>query len=158
MKYLYPYECDQHHLSTPAELQAAIDGNRREGRRAGYNQFDAQMQSQALQAIKYENRPVTQAQQIQHMQQMQQLQQQIQQQQQQQQIAPLSLVTHAAAVAAGAAAGAMPGQMNGIAMNGAMPGMPQIPTDYNERMLEYIKMLQSQAKEMRKYSRTIAIL
>lgn len=36
MKYLYPYECEKLHLSSPQELQAAIDGNRREGRRAGY--------------------------------------------------------------------------------------------------------------------------
>ncbi|XP_043475748.1 protein dead ringer-like isoform X2 [Leptopilina heterotoma] len=39
MKYLYPYECDRRHLSTPAELQAAIDGNRREGRRSSYGAY-----------------------------------------------------------------------------------------------------------------------
>lgn len=33
MKYLYPFECETLGLSTPAELQAAIDGNRREGHR-----------------------------------------------------------------------------------------------------------------------------
>uniref|UniRef100_A0A4W5MBR4 AT-rich interactive domain-containing protein 3 n=1 Tax=Hucho hucho TaxID=62062 RepID=A0A4W5MBR4_9TELE len=33
MKYLYPYECEKKGLSSPGELQAAIDGNRREGRR-----------------------------------------------------------------------------------------------------------------------------
>ena len=33
MKYLYPYECEKEKLSSPAELQAAIDGNPREGRR-----------------------------------------------------------------------------------------------------------------------------
>ena len=33
MKYLYPYECDKLSLSAPDELQSAIDGNRREGRR-----------------------------------------------------------------------------------------------------------------------------
>lgn len=33
MKYLYPYECEKKRLSSPGELQAAIDGNRREGRR-----------------------------------------------------------------------------------------------------------------------------
>ncbi|EAT37345.1 AAEL010648-PA [Aedes aegypti] len=42
MKYLYPYECEKKNLSTPAELQAAIDGNRREGRRSSYGQFDSQ--------------------------------------------------------------------------------------------------------------------
>ncbi|THD24353.1 AT-rich interactive domain-containing protein 3A [Fasciola hepatica] len=39
MKYLYPYECDTLGLSTPGELQAAIDGNRREARRSSYS-FD----------------------------------------------------------------------------------------------------------------------
>ena len=33
MKYLYPFECETLGLSIPAELQAAIDGNRREGHR-----------------------------------------------------------------------------------------------------------------------------
>lgn len=46
MKYLYPYECEKKKLSTPAELQAAIDGNRREGRRTSYGQFESQMQQQ----------------------------------------------------------------------------------------------------------------
>ena len=36
MKYLYPFECEKEGLSNPAELQAAIDGNRREGRRPTY--------------------------------------------------------------------------------------------------------------------------
>lgn len=44
MKYLYPYECEKKNLSTPSELQAAIDGNRREGRRSSYGQFDSQIQ------------------------------------------------------------------------------------------------------------------
>lgn len=39
MKYLYPYECDRRALSTPGELQAAIDGNRREGRRSNYGAY-----------------------------------------------------------------------------------------------------------------------
>lgn len=46
MKYLYPFECDRLKLSTPVELQAAIDGNRREGRRSTYTQFDTHMQNQ----------------------------------------------------------------------------------------------------------------
>ncbi|XP_006898608.1 PREDICTED: AT-rich interactive domain-containing protein 3C [Elephantulus edwardii] len=37
MKYLYPYECETRALSSPGELQAAIDSNRREGRRQGYS-------------------------------------------------------------------------------------------------------------------------
>ncbi|XP_062038395.1 AT-rich interactive domain-containing protein 3A [Lepus europaeus] len=36
MKYLYPYECEKRGLSSPSELQAAIDSNRREGRRQGF--------------------------------------------------------------------------------------------------------------------------
>ncbi|XP_050799223.1 AT-rich interactive domain-containing protein 3C [Gopherus flavomarginatus] len=36
MKYLYPYECERQALSSPGELQAAIDSNRREGRRQSF--------------------------------------------------------------------------------------------------------------------------
>ncbi|CAD5207088.1 unnamed protein product [Bursaphelenchus okinawaensis] len=32
-KYLYDFECEQEHLSSPADLHAAIEGNKREGRR-----------------------------------------------------------------------------------------------------------------------------
>jgi len=53
MKYLYPYECEKKNLSTPGELQAAIDGNRREGRRSSYGQFDSQMQGQLQMVIIY---------------------------------------------------------------------------------------------------------
>ena len=40
MKYIYPYECEKLKLSSPAELQMAIDGNRREGRRPSYGGYD----------------------------------------------------------------------------------------------------------------------
>lgn len=47
MKYLYPYECEKKNLSSPQELQAAIDGNRREGRRSSYGAFgDGSMPTQ----------------------------------------------------------------------------------------------------------------
>lgn len=36
MKYLYPFECEKKSLSSPGQLQAAIDSNRREGRRPSY--------------------------------------------------------------------------------------------------------------------------
>ncbi|XP_008304466.1 AT-rich interactive domain-containing protein 3A-like [Stegastes partitus] len=36
MKYLYPFECEKKGLSSPGELQAAVDSNRREGRRPSY--------------------------------------------------------------------------------------------------------------------------
>uniref|UniRef100_A0A2K5CTV6 AT-rich interactive domain-containing protein 3 n=1 Tax=Aotus nancymaae TaxID=37293 RepID=A0A2K5CTV6_AOTNA len=37
MKYLYAYECEKKALSSPAELQVATDGNRREGWRPSYS-------------------------------------------------------------------------------------------------------------------------
>ncbi|XP_054880901.1 AT-rich interactive domain-containing protein 3A-like [Poeciliopsis prolifica] len=37
MKYLYPYECEKQRLSSPGELQAAIDSNRRESRRQNFS-------------------------------------------------------------------------------------------------------------------------
>ncbi|KAM6960647.1 AT-rich interactive domain-containing protein 3B [Aplochiton taeniatus] len=37
MKYLYPFECEKKGLSSQGELQAAIDSNRREGRRPSYS-------------------------------------------------------------------------------------------------------------------------
>lgn len=53
MKYLYPYECEKKNLSTPSELQAAIDGNRREGRRSSYGAFgDGSMPTQ-LQMVSF---------------------------------------------------------------------------------------------------------
>ena len=39
MKYLYPLECEKMKLSSPSELQNAIDGNRREGRRSSYGNY-----------------------------------------------------------------------------------------------------------------------
>jgi hypothetical protein len=44
MKYLYPYECEKRQLSSPTELQAAIDGNRREGRRSSYGTYAEMVQ------------------------------------------------------------------------------------------------------------------
>jgi hypothetical protein len=38
-KYLYPLECRKKNLSNPTELQAAIEGNKREGRRGSYGSF-----------------------------------------------------------------------------------------------------------------------
>ncbi|CAB3382221.1 Hypothetical predicted protein [Cloeon dipterum] len=41
MKYLFPYECAKRNLATKEELDLAIDGNRREGRRTSYgSQYD----------------------------------------------------------------------------------------------------------------------
>lgn len=60
------------------------------------------------------------------------------------QMSPLSLVSHAAVVAAAAA---VPG--HNAHMNIGMPGMPPIPAEYNERMMEYLKLIQNTTKEMR---------
>ena len=48
MKYLYPFECEKRGLSSPAELQCAIDGNRREGRRSSYGTYGDMMQPPML--------------------------------------------------------------------------------------------------------------
>lgn len=40
MKYLYHYECEKKNFSSPGELQSAIDGNRREGRRSSYTAYN----------------------------------------------------------------------------------------------------------------------
>lgn len=54
MKYLYPYECDKKHFSQPDELQQAIDGNRREGRRSSYCHYgQANQQHQQQQQSAY---------------------------------------------------------------------------------------------------------
>eukprot|EP00096_Caligus_rogercresseyi_P016865 TRINITY_DN995_c0_g1_i2.p1 TRINITY_DN995_c0_g1~~TRINITY_DN995_c0_g1_i2.p1 ORF type:complete len:540 (+),score=192.75 TRINITY_DN995_c0_g1_i2:142-1761(+) len=41
-KYLYPLECMQRNLSNPNELQMAIEGNKREGRRSSYGPYSAE--------------------------------------------------------------------------------------------------------------------
>ncbi|XP_076033411.1 uncharacterized protein LOC143020683 isoform X7 [Oratosquilla oratoria] len=48
MKYLYPYECEKMKFSNPAELQSAIDGNRREGRRSSYGTYGDMVQPPLL--------------------------------------------------------------------------------------------------------------
>lgn len=59
-KYLYPYECEKHNISTEAELQAAIENNKRDGSRRStsqsYNQFNTpppQSHHQQLQMVSY---------------------------------------------------------------------------------------------------------
>ena len=38
-KYLYPFECTKKSFSNPTELQSAIEGNKREGRRGSYGAY-----------------------------------------------------------------------------------------------------------------------
>ncbi|MFH4973550.1 hypothetical protein AB6A40_000259 [Gnathostoma spinigerum] len=47
-KFLYDYECEKEGLSNPADLQQAIDGNRREGRRNTANNTDYSQLSYTL--------------------------------------------------------------------------------------------------------------
>ncbi|GAB0100015.1 Protein dead ringer [Sergentomyia squamirostris] len=118
MKYLYPYECAKMNLSTKEELTAAIDGNRREGRRSSYGQFDPQMQGQ-LQMPSVQRSSVTSN---------------------IQQMSPLSLVTHGNAPSAHH-------RLMGAPTVGQMPNM--VPHELEQRMMEYIKLIQS-AKEPRR--------
>ncbi|KAK3853500.1 hypothetical protein Pcinc_039970 [Petrolisthes cinctipes] len=64
MKYLYPLECEKMKLSNPAELQCAIDGNRREGRRSSYGTYGDPVQSpllplQSLQSLQSLQNPLS---------------------------------------------------------------------------------------------------
>lgn len=132
MKYLYPYECDKRHLSTPSELQAAIDGNRREGRRSSYGQYDS------MSRYGYESAAATHP------------------------MNPLSLVTAAqqqqlAARMNSVMAGGMnlhngahhpahPQPMNPPTNGVPLPNVPNMASDFETRMIEYMKMIN---KEMR---------
>ncbi|KAM7342438.1 retained isoform 2-T3 [Cochliomyia hominivorax] len=119
MKYLYPYECEKKNLSTPAELQAAIDGNRREGRRSSYGQYEAMHNQMQMPSMARQSLPGGM-----------------------QQMSPLALVTHATnnqqAQAAAAAAAAHHRLM--------APSFGQVPNlvtqEIEQRMIEYLKLIQ----------------
>lgn len=135
MKYLYPYECEKKHLSTPAELQAAIDGNRREGRRTSYGQFESQMQQQlqlVSMTVDYRKYYSYQILRLQPQMQRSPIPNSLQQ------MSPLSLVTH--------------GNPNPHRLMGAPP-VGQLPNivshDIEQRMLEYIKLFQA-PKDMKR--------
>lgn len=141
MKYLYPYECEKKNLSTPTELQAAIDGNRREGRRSSYGQFDSQMQGQlqmvsefisieikrhcTWSCINFNIAPSKQR-----------------SPGGMQQMSPLSLVTHNANAS-------NPNQrLMDVPSLGHMANHMPMANEY--RMLEYLKLLHNNTKEMRR--------
>uniref|UniRef100_A0A1A9WYW1 ARID domain-containing protein n=1 Tax=Glossina brevipalpis TaxID=37001 RepID=A0A1A9WYW1_9MUSC len=123
MKYLYPYECEKKNLSTPAELQAAIDGNRREGRRSSYGQYEAIHNQMPMQQIARQSLSGGL-----------------------QQMSPLALVSHAAAAnnpqaaAQAAAAAAHHRLMTSPAVFAQMPNL--MSHEIEQRMLEYLKLLQ----------------
>ncbi|XP_034479189.1 protein dead ringer isoform X2 [Drosophila innubila] len=127
MKYLYPYECEKKNLSTPAELQAAIDGNRREGRRSSYGQYEAMHNQMPLTPISRPPLPGGM-----------------------QQMSPLALVTHAAAAnnqqaqAAAAAAAAHRRLMGGPAF-GQMPNL--VTQEIENRMMEYLQLIQAKKEQ-----------
>ncbi|XP_078049117.1 retained isoform X1 [Augochlora pura] len=144
MKYLYPYECEKRRLSTPAELQAAIDGNRREGRRSSYGAYGGGAGSAAEMGQRNPHAPSSLALHA--------------------QMSPLSLVT---AVAAGGQHHAQQALVNGSAAHTPLPhhphhpqhpqgslGQPQnagpipgmAPSEFEARMVEYVKLLN---KELR---------
>ncbi|XP_073844542.1 retained isoform X2 [Musca autumnalis] len=124
MKYLYPYECEKKNLSTPAELQAAIDGNRREGRRSSYGQYEAMHNQMQMPPLARQALPGG-------MQQMSQM-------------SPLALVTHAAAAnnqqAQAAAAAAAAHHRLMAPTFGQVPNL--VTQEIEQRMIEYLKLIQ----------------
>ncbi|XP_043525817.1 protein dead ringer [Frieseomelitta varia] len=138
MKYLYPYECENRRLSTPAELQAAIDGNRREGRRSSYGTYASTSSAAPERGAHQPNSLALHG-----------------------QMAPLSLVT---AVATSSQQHHVPQPLvNGSGVHtpshhpqhlqglpgpptnaGPIPGMA--PSEFEARMVEYVKLLN---KELR---------
>ncbi|XP_058982808.1 protein dead ringer isoform X3 [Musca domestica] len=121
MKYLYPYECEKKNLSTPAELQAAIDGNRREGRRSSYGQYEAMHNQMQMPPLGRQALPGGM-----------------------QQMSPLALVTHAAAAnnqqAQAAAAAAAAHHRLMAPTFGQVPNL--VTQEIEQRMIEYLKLIQ----------------
>ncbi|KAH8347708.1 hypothetical protein KR084_000308 [Drosophila pseudotakahashii] len=127
MKYLYPYECEKKNLSTPAELQAAIDGNRREGRRSSYGQYEAMHSQMPMTPISRPSLPGGM-----------------------QQMSPLALVTHAAVAnnqqaQAAAAAAAAHHRLMGAPAFGQMPNL--VKQEIESRMMEYLQLIQAKKEQ-----------
>lgn len=126
MKYLYPYECEKKNLSSPAELQAAIDGNRREGRRSSYGQFEAMHNQMQMSPMGRNN--LTGA---------------------IQQMSPLALVTHGNPQAAAAAAAHHRLMTPSF---GQVPNLVQ--HEIEQRMMEYLKLIQPKKEQPRPRSQS----
>ncbi|XP_055917871.1 protein dead ringer isoform X2 [Eupeodes corollae] len=126
MKYLYPYECEKKNLSSPAELQAAIDGNRREGRRSSYGQFEAMHNQMQMSPMGRNN--LTGA---------------------IQQMSPLALVTHGNPQAAAAAAA------HHRLMAPSFSQVPNlVQHEIEQRMMEYLKLIQPKKEQPRPRSQS----
>ncbi|GJQ78519.1 hypothetical protein Trydic_g11633 [Trypoxylus dichotomus] len=123
MKYLYPYECEKRRLSTPAELQAAIDGNRREGRRSSYGQYDSIQRSPNPSQMS----PLSLV-------------------TQQQQIAARmsSVMTSGIGLHNGAHHPTHPQPMGQPLNGGPIPGLA--PSEFEARMMEYVKLLNKEIR------------
>lgn len=138
MKYLYPYECEKRHLSTPAELQAAIDGNRREGRRSSYGQYDS------MSRYGYESpNPSHQLNPL-----------ALVSAAQQQQLAARmnSVMSGGIGLHNGAHHPTHPQPMNQPLNGGPLPSLPNLaPHEFEARMMEYVKLLN---KEIRSTANT----
>lgn len=124
MKYLYPYECEKRRLSTPAELQAAIDGNRREGRRSSYGQYDSMQRSPNP---SHQMSPLSLV------------------SQQQQQIARMnSVMSGGLNLHNGAHHPSHPQPMGQPLNGGPLPGLA--PSEFEARMMEYVKLLNKEIR------------
>lgn len=123
MKYLYPYECEKRRLSTPAELQAAIDGNRREGRRSSYGQYDSIQRSPNPSQMS----PLSLV-------------------TQQQQIAARmsSVMSSGISLHNGAHHPTHPQPMGQPLNGGPIPGLA--PSEFEARMMEYVKLLNKEIR------------
>ncbi|XP_008214460.1 protein dead ringer isoform X2 [Nasonia vitripennis] len=147
MKYLYPYECEKKHLSTPGELQAAIDGNRREGRRSNYGAYGGGGEAGQQQLMHHQRSPHAPSS-------LASLHQQI---------SPLSLVSAAVQQAAAASGQHQVGPQNPV--NGSAAHTPllhhphhpqhsQTPVagmapEFEAHMAEYVKRLQHEMRVRR---------
>lgn len=126
MKYLYPYECDRKRLSTPAELQAAIDGNRREGRRSSYGTYSEMVQRSPIPSSQMS--PLSLVSQQQH---------------------NLARASLGMQMQNGAHHPSHPQPLGQLPTAGPMPGLA--PSEFEARMVEYVKLLN---KELRSSAST----
>ncbi|XP_050514172.1 protein dead ringer-like isoform X2 [Diabrotica virgifera virgifera] len=124
MKYLYPYECEKRRLSTPAELQAAIDGNRREGRRSSYGQYDSMQQRSPNPGMHVSPLSLVS--------------------QQQQQLAAARMMGGGMTLHNGAHHPSHPQPLGQPINGGPLPGLA--PNEFEARMMEYVKLLNKEIR------------
>ncbi|XP_076267471.1 retained isoform X3 [Rhynchophorus ferrugineus] len=129
MKYLYPYECEKRNLSTPAELQAAIDGNRREGRRSSYGQYEP---------ISRSPNPPHQLNTLNHL---------VSAAQQQHLARMTTAMTGGIGLHNGAHHPSHPQPINQPLNGGPLPNLPNLaPNEFEVRMIEYMKLINKEIR------------